>query len=255
MMQVSNYTGKERVPSREPQIFIAMEGLLQEQIRLCLGGVRDNDFDQPHCKLKLQANQINYRSAIALALAEKHSYAPSYLAQQLSISLKQQLCPNFAEVKVTPPAWLDFTITETAIQQWLQQNLSQIPCSFLAPPSHFRQSFPDYIRGRFYSILQLGISESLISETTAHWKVPSFPNQNWLTDGDWQFLSQLMATIDYLERPSRNRKLGFSVSQAFDQFHRHCQIFDRQQPHFPEISQLRLYLIALTQAVLAFQEA
>ncbi len=254
-MQVSEYTLKGTSSSSESQIFVAIEGLLQQQIKISLSGVDDNDFDQPPCRLKLQNNQINYRSAIAPALAGKYSYPPSTLAQQLSTSLKQQLNVNVVQVKVTPPAWIDFLITETAIQQWLQENLDAIRLQQFPRSVSSQNAFSEYIRGRCSSILQLGISESIIAESSSDWTIPSFPHQNWLTAADWQFLSQLMATIDYLERPSGNRKLGFSLPQSFDQFYRHCQIFDRKQPYFPEISQLRLYLIALTQAVLAFQEA
>lgn len=251
-MQVSKYTLKETVSSSESPIFVAIEGLLQQQLQISLRGSDDNNFDQPRCRLKLQNNQINYRSAIALALAGKYSCCPSNLAQELSTSLKQQLNVNFVQVKVTPPAWIDFLITETAIQQWLQENLDAITLQQFPRSVNSQNAFSEYIRGRCSSILQLGISESIISDTPRDWKIPSFPHQNWLTATDWQFLSRLMATIDDLECPSGNRKLGWS---AFDQFHRHSQIFDRKQPHFPEISQLRLYLIALTEAILTVQEA
>lgn len=254
-MQVSTYTLKGTRSSSESPIFVAIAGLLQQQIQISLRVFDNNDFDQPHCTLKLQKNQINYRSAIALALAGKCSDSPSTLAQQLSISLQQQLNLNFAEIKVTPPGWINFKLTETAIQQWLQENLNAIPLQQLPRSVSTHPSFSEYIQGRCSSILKLGISESIISDTPSDWKIPSFSDQNWLSDADWQFLSQLMATIDYLERPSGNRKLGLSLSHSFDQFYRHCQIFDRKQPHFPEISQLRLYLIALTQAILKVQEA
>ncbi|MFP4694760.1 MAG: hypothetical protein ACOC1Z_04715 [Cyanobacteriota bacterium] len=249
-MQVSKYTLKGTRSSSESQIFVAIEGLLQQQIKISLRGGDNNDFEPPHCWLKLQKNQINYRSAIALAFGGKYSYPPSTLAQQLSTSLKQQLNVNFVQVKVTPPAWLDFRITETAIQQWLQENLNAIAPQPFPRSISSQNSFSEYIRGRCSSILNLGISESIISETPHDWKIPSFPHQNWLTAADWQFLSQLMATIDDLECPSGKRKRGLSLPQSFDQFYRHCQIFNRQQPHFPEISQLRLYLIALTEAIL-----
>ena len=252
MMQVSKYTGKGTIPSREPQLFIPMEGFLQKGIQTCLRWLDEADLEQCQCTLKLQTNQINYRSAIALALAGKNTYSPLTLAQQLSASLQQQLTLNLAEVQVTPPGWINFKLTATAIEQWLQANLTAI--SLPDPPRH-PLSFCEYIRGRCFSILQLGITENIIAATPSDWKIPSFSDPNWLGEADWQFLSQLMATIDDLERPSGNRKLGLTVAHAFDQFDRHCQIFDRQQPHFPEISQLRLYLIALTQAVLAFQEA
>ncbi|QDZ39293.1 hypothetical protein FRE64_04710 [Euhalothece natronophila Z-M001] len=252
-MQVSKYTFKGISSSRESQGWVAIELLLREQVKLSLKSFERYDLEQYLCKLKLQKNPINYRSAIALALAGKYTDSPLNLAQQLYTSLKKQLDPNLIQVQVTPPAWIDFKLTATAVEQWLEENLKQIsPDSFplfISPPN----SFAEYIQRRCSSILHLGISENLISENPKLCKIPSFSNQNLLTKADWQFLAQLIATVDELERVSSgqsNEKLALSLAHAFDQFHRHCPIFDRKQSGYPLISQLRLSLIALTQAIL-----
>jgi len=205
--------------------------------------------------IRQQRNVIHYRSAIALALAKNQSDGAIQIAQTLMYHLQQQLSPELVQVQSIDPAWIELTLTEQAIQQWLQQCLSQLPFLTLSFPSTVTTlSFPQYIHHRCCRLLQLGAEENLISLTdySGTWNNCSFAGQNLLQGEDWRLIYQLIYIVDQLDNPSSKPipKLATNLSDALTRFHRYCRMFDRQQANFPQIAIIRLNLVAMTKGLL-----
>jgi hypothetical protein len=218
---------------------------------------QDNPWGYPiPLTVRLQGNQINYRSAIALSLAGKQSSLAPKIAQQLTPVLQQEIDPDFAQIQLLPPAWIELTLTERAVRQWLQSSLKYFPP---APPASSASgktvSFSQYVRDRCWRILQLGVTENLVSlpKNPQAWEEISLPQFNHLSREDWQFIYQLIASSDRLPKvssPQQLQKLAHSLGEAFLEFHRCCQFFDRKQAHFPQIAMIRFHLIAMTHGFL-----
>lgn len=261
-MQVSKYTLKLRNSSRGFVTFISLQALLREEIRCALRqiplatrNISVKDSAIPFT-IRQQRNLIHYRSAIALILASKASINATQIAQQLVTILQQQVNLGFIQIRWICSGWIEFTVTEEAIPQWLQQCLTRLPALPLSFPSTVTPlSFPQYIHHRCWRLLQLGAEANLISLTDniSNWQNYSFAGKNILQTEDWQFIYQLMKTIDHLENATSAQKitkLTNHLSEAFIRFHRYCRIFDRQQNNFPEIAIIRLHFIAITYGIL-----
>ncbi len=202
--------------------------------------------------LQRKEKQLKYRSAIAAALARKRLDLSPVLAKQLTECLKSQIVPDFAQIEYIPPDGIEFTLGETAIQQWLYRSLSDLSVSNIC--SEKIVSFPDYVRDRCGQLLQLCIEENMISSDLTQWKDVSFMKLTILECQDWELLYQLISIGDRFEkvstRPQQKQKLAYHLSQAFMSFHQQIPLFNRQHPNFPNLSILRLALILLTQEML-----
>ncbi|WP_150107037.1 hypothetical protein [Halothece sp. PCC 7418] len=218
--------------------------------------LRTDQCHPPPLTLRWQDNKLNYRSAIALFLARKHSSLASQVAAAITEKLQETIPPDFADIRCSPPAWIEFTLTEKTIQNWLEEGLQGISSlSYSLTPPETIDSFPKYVRDRCWQLLQLGIQENFISllHPIQQWKTISFSTPSLLIDEDWQFLYQLILTRDGLEKVSsvqQREKLADHLSAAFLEFHRHCQLFNRQQPHFHQLAVIRFTAIAITERLL-----
>lgn len=237
-------------------IFFALSQLNIKQV-----AITNNNFNHIYSTLRLQKNRLNYRSAIALSLAGKQSNLACQIASSLVDRLKRKISPNLVQIQVTPPAWIEFRLTEYAIQQWLEDGFQEISTNFYrgildsASGPETMQSLPQYVRDRCWQLLQLGLKDNLISlrDPTQTWKIVSLSHQNLLLGDDWQLLYHLIATRDGLEQLSSSQqkeKLAHYLSRAFLEFHCHCQLFNRQQPNFHQIAVIRFSAIAITERLL-----
>lgn len=251
---------------RDQEFFVSLEAVLHHEVRVALrrlsletGQFRGGNegYDSIPFTSRLQGFAINYRSAIAVSLGRNNGKLAQQLAQSLVKDLKQEINPDFAEIRWVFPAWVEFTLTENAIQQWLQgclESLVKIPLDFSSRITILY--FPNYVRDRCFQLLRLGAEEHLISPpevTLEEWQGWRFSQLNTLQSPDWQLIYQLIATTDRLQKTSSQKqleKLATALGKTFLDFHRQCQLFDRQQSHFPHLSTLRLYLIAITQKLL-----
>lgn len=241
-------------------LLISIQYLIKENIYIAINqlkikgaGIKNYNLNHIYLTLRLQKNRLNYRSAIALSLAGKQSYLAVQIASSLVQTLKGQISPSWLHVKVTPPAWIEFRITEAAIQQWLDNSFQEI-LDAVSPPETI-QWFPQYVRDRCWQLLQLGLKENLISlqDPIQTWKMVSLSHQNLLQRDDWQLLYHLIATRDGLEQVSsfsQREKLAHHLGGAFLEFHRHCQLFNHQQPNFHQLAVMRFAAIAITERLL-----
>lgn len=214
----------------------------------------------PRLTLRLQSNQIKYRSPIALYLAGKQSYFAPQIAAEIIAGLEQQIPPNLAYIRCFPPAWLEFALTEETVHNWLAEGLQSIvPLTHSLPCPETIHSFGQYVRDRCWQLVQLGVQENLISipPLSPQEKTTSLPLSRLLETQDWQFLHQLILTRDRLEKvasPQEREKLADQLSTSFCEFHRYCQLFNRQQPHFDQLVFIRLSAIVMTERLLSYLE-
>ncbi len=242
---------------------IAIKQRLQKSLKRVLNQlddewIRTKDYNFSHIPMTfhLQNNKLNYRSAIALSLAGKQTIRASQVAAEIIQGLKTEISPDFAEIQGSPPAWIDLTLTPSAIGEWLQESLQNTTPQLIQLSPHPNiQSLPEYVRNRCLQLLQLANQENLIA-----FPDPS-PSSNGilmadeflLTPADWELLYQLMATRDRLEEVSTHthrEKLAHHLSDAFLEFHRHCQLFNQQQPDFHELAVIRFSAIAIAAQLL-----
>jgi len=240
--------------------FSSLQGWLQQEIPAASIASLDEGSDIP-LTLRLLSCQINYRSAIALAWAGQRSQLAPTFAQQLVHQLQQQLHPKVAQVQVTPPAWIDITLTNHTIQQWLARAVTAVS-SCQASVVDSTLSFPKYTHARCYQLLALAVEQKLITTVTQQdcygelgAALASQPAQDlrFLQVEDWQLIYQLILIWDHLQASpplKKTQKLAHDISDTFHHFHRHCPIFNCHLPLFPQIAILRLALVAITQGTL-----
>lgn len=235
---------------------IAIKQRLQENLKRVLNQLNNEcistkDYNLNHIplKLQLQNNKLNYRSAIALSLAGKQTSRASPMAAEIIQGLKTQISPDFAKIQGSPPAWIDLTLTASAIGEWLQESFQETSRQ-LIPSSPNIQSLPEYVRNRCLQLLQLANQENLIAFPAPQSSSDCIliADECLLTPVDWELLYQLIATRDRLEEVStqaHREKLAHHLSYAFLEFHRHCQLFNQQQPDFSELAVIRFSAIAI----------
>jgi hypothetical protein len=242
---------------------ISLKSIFRKEIKIILDQSdpaiftgSDYNFNHIPLTLRLQRNKLNYRSAIALCLAGEQLNRASSIAQKIVLELQNKIDTDFAEVRSVTPAWIEFTLTEHAIQHWLEDNFNHIRLLAVSGSAPEKiQSFPQYVRDRCWQLLNLGIRENLISLLDSTQQGQSIPwfDHNFLRDEDWQFLYQLISIIDCFDEGAsfqQREKLAYRLSTAFLEFHRRCQLFDRQQPHFYQITGIRFSAILITERLL-----
>lgn len=258
-MQVSKYTSQPRSSSRGSGSFFSLQVILEQKVRFALISLPFQEFavkmnNLPiRFTLRLQGNQLNYRSAIALALTQNQSDLAAAVAVELTERLTQDISPMFAKVQLTAPAWIEFTLTQKAMQQWLKECFFSVaPRSLRESPQWTTMSFPKYTHDRCCRIRQIAAAEEILSDHSQLGDL-SLSQLNLLQASDWRLIYQLVHTLDQLESANASRplaKLANDLSQVFDDFYRYCQIFNQKQPNFPDIAMIRLHLIAITQGLL-----
>jgi len=242
--------------SREQDHFISIERIITSEVKIALfqlDGKSSNRSDVIPMTFRFKDHQLTYRSAIALSIAGKHPNLAQNRAKQLIDCLKEQISSDFAEIELISPAWIQFHLREAAIQGWLQGWVNRLTTVCFPSETELNSiSLSRYVRDRCCTILELGREENIIAHPKQWNDLFSF-SLNILAAKDWEFMYQLMATTDAIETVSSFQELEKSanrLSKEFLEFHRHCQIFDRKQPNFPDIAIIRLLLIAITEAIL-----
>lgn len=220
-----------------------------------------------------EVHPIAYRSAIAMqpqwarSLSPATEGSPHQLAREIVARLADG--SNFA-VSITPPAWIDCQLTDVGLAQWLQHwtdNPTQPPTDTMLSQPPLESSSADYFsvqyaRARCCTLLRLAAREGLIglasSETDLQIAAPTpLP---WLAGASLRLqhpaerslIAQLVAVVDALEAPALSNfgQLAIRLSQAFEEFDRHCRILGDLKTTNPALAISRCGLLGVTQKVL-----
>jgi hypothetical protein len=190
---------------------------------------------------------------------------PSQFSKELEFPTEYSL--NF-QVEVVSPGWLEFRLTDYSLAVWLQ-NLISPNCLKLVSNRAKNTSncfSVQYAHARCCSILTLADQQGLIILKDGQLIEPDpIP---WLQDeleatGMPRQLSlvhpaekRLIALVlDFLEarenlEPRRALKFALSLSQAWEEFSKHCRIWGEVKTQTPKLAQARLGLVAVTQGLL-----
>ncbi|HAC63809.1 MAG TPA: hypothetical protein DCF68_09780 [Cyanothece sp. UBA12306] len=229
-----------------------------------------------------QVQPIIYRWAIAKQLSLHSPLSTLDLAEQIFSILathtndNQEVPQLILTMKLVEPGWLDFQLSDRALAIWLQYfpegDLSTIVKTIPLKRKDVRDNYFDhlllieYAHARCSSLLRLGEQQKLIklknhdfNDLTWLWQTPNpIP---WLIDGErlrlthraeLALISQIITTIDRLANNSWGtwQKLTQQLSESFLDFERYCRIFGALIEDEPQLSQVRLGLIAISQYLL-----
>ena len=225
--------------------------------------------------------RVLYVSAIALKLAKTWQQTPQTIAAQLAETLEPLCYPDFA-VKVAPAGIIEMELTDAGLAVWLQRlaqtNLPVSESKILSSAVCADRLFPiQYSHARCCSLLRMAHRDRIISiaqpdVATAPqiWSLASPNPIPWIDEGDRlrlvhpaerSLISQLLTVLDNLyptfdvknrEKPVNYFKLANSLSEAFQIFYSHCQIWGKVKIEQPKLAQSRLGLILATQSLLRF---
>ncbi len=209
---------------------------------------------------------ITYRCAIAFQLSP---HSPFPVAETIFRTLEQQstirpdLCLNFT-VKLLDPGWLDFTLCDRSLSIWLQSwPTFSYPHGLSSAKSgnHDNLGILQYTYARCCALLRLGEQEKLIKLKNQQfnpylWPLSTSQRIPWssliLNEFERSLISQIITTIDRLVNESKVKeiKLAVALSESFLNFERSCRIFGEISRFNPQLSQVRLGLVAITQILL-----
>lgn len=217
---------------------------------------------------------LRYRSAVALKFAKfDSSPSPTSLSPTShSLALAHHIAnhwktPEF-EVSVTPPGFLDVTVTDSALAEWLQHLASDRifwDNDALQPPTSANVPFPvQYACYRCGSLLRLGEREGfvrldspegdrIVDPSPLPWfDLASEPQLRCTHDSerhliaDCAFVADALVADDISRQRRQVLKLATRLAEAFETFHRECRIVGQPRA----IAQVRLGLLAVTRVLL-----
>ncbi|MEA5508941.1 arginyl-tRNA synthetase [Crocosphaera sp. UHCC 0190] len=215
-------------------------------------------------------HSLTYRCAIAVKLAPQFSVSPVTLAEEILNLIERQVSSFSFTVKLVAPGWLQFELSDRTLADWLQ-NLPTFPWPVKNNPLmsvNDNNLFPlEYSQTRCGALLRLGEQEGIIQLNNGLFE-PNFQSfthpqiipwydlereQLRLSDPvERSLISQLVTTTDRLVNESSvdEIKLANHLSESFLKFDSYCRIFGETALVNPELSQVRLGLVALTQYIL-----
>jgi len=217
-----------------------------------------------------------YISGVALWLAKFYHLPSAEIAQVITTQLST-IRDGIFTVEQVFPGWIHIEITQLTIATWLQ-NLIETPnlgaqsgCGLYANELSFGKNLSiafsvQHAYSRCYSLLQIAQQERLI-ELTSNTNSGNFmPVQPipWLDSrqklrlnhkSENHLIHQLVKIIDSYSGSDDDQainweKLAIELSQAFEDFWRHCRIWGEVKIKSPELSQSRLGLLIVTQLVI-----
>ena len=240
--------------------------------------VKENQRFLYVCAIALQLSQAQNIPAVEIAGAIANHF------HQINHRINTANEPNLT-VQVLPSGWLQLELTETTIAAWLQhfsQVQSQIstgesPRSPLTSHSFDLTLSPTSLfavqsaHARCCSLLQLAQRTELITlrqpESASNpamlialpYPIPWLNSEaklHLVHPTERALIALLIDSIDqlYCPLPARRsanwQRILLDLSQAFQQFHRHCRIWGEVKRDTPQLAQARLGLVLVTQSLL-----
>jgi arginyl-tRNA synthetase len=246
---------------------------------------------------KQQPTAMVYRCAVALPLAHQFKLSPLEIAEELAQLLAIPQCLASGEtasyesstvpyleftVRVFPPGWLDWELSDRSLAIWLQVLVEEIQGGGMGRGrwgegetggggdgetgrrGDGENLFPlQYVHARCCSLLRLGHQEGLIELRDESFSQPIWqivePNPiPWLDSGgnfqlthptERRLLVQLLIVIEELARSRQGnwRQLAHNLSEAMLAFTTECRIWGEVKQQKPQLAQARLGIVALVQ--------
>lgn len=180
---------------------------------------------------------------------------------------KEPLRLNF-QVNVVSPGWLEFRLTDRSLAAWLQNLINADFVKFANNPTKNTSNCfsVQYAHARCCSLLALADQQGLITlkdrQLIEPYPIPWLQDVSEATDQPRQLClvhpaeKRLIALVlDILEdmenlEPRRGLKLALALSQAWEEFFKHCRIWGEVKTQTPKLAQARLGLVAVTQSIL-----
>lgn len=270
---------------------LSIRGLIKQKIRqasLLLSIITKNPKLQsiPLYHLK-HPSKIIYRCSLACHLSKHFSISPDDIAQDLLNQLKvmESCTSNLPQltftVSLTPPAWIDFYLSELSIALWLEQ----FPRLFfsLTKPLMLEDNILErqlnttkifsiqYNHARCCALLRLAHQDNLIKLKSSDfhdldwfWLHPEDINfidynqeqMKLITNNrrEYSLIKQIITVIEELEtiKPSQLCQAVKHLSDAFWEFEKYCRIWGETKENRLEIALARLKLVAITQSLLFY---
>ncbi|WP_256871691.1 glutamate acetyltransferase [Nostoc sp. TCL26-01] len=223
--------------------------------------------------------KILYISDLALMLSKSHNRATTEVSNFIASHL-WAISSEIFLVQIVSPGSIHITITDSLLAIWLQHLAIKGLGENELGVNHRRVKIVDSSRlftifhahARCCSLILLAAREGLIeiekqlpdnSELLGNLRlVNTIP---WLNSHtklrchhphEMRLISELVRVVDELMCSDSGvvnwEKLGLDLSQAFADFYRYCRIWGEVKTNFPELAQVRLGLVMVTQKVLRF---
>ncbi len=182
-------------------------------------------------------------------------------------SKEPELTLNF-QVEVVYPGWLEFRLTNVSLAAWLQNLISANSLKLANEPAKIPANcfLVQYAHARCCSILALAHQQGLIVLKDGQLLQPSpIP---WLQDeqaathqsrqlclvhpAEKRLIALVLDILEEQEKLEQRRALKFAIalSQAWEEFSKHCRIWGEVKTQTPKLAQARLGLVAVTQGLL-----
>jgi hypothetical protein len=178
-----------------------------------------------------------------------------------------KLTLNF-QVEVVSPGWLDFRLMDDSLAAWLQNLISANSVKLANNPT---KNTPDcflvqYAHARCCSILALAHQQGLIilkdGQLMEPYPIPwlqddseatRMPKQLCLVHpAEKRLIARILDILEAKEKLEQRQALKFAIalSQAWEEFSKHCRIWGEVKTQTPKLAQARLGLVAVTQGLL-----
>lgn len=231
--------------------------------------------------------RVLYISSVVLRLSKSQNRKTMELADAIASDLLK-ICDDVFSVKIVPPGWIHFELTDSTLATWLQ-SLIEGSLGGAGEAGEDERDEEDkannqcamsdslfavqYAHARCCSLVLLAHREGLIklrepvpNTSPAFWDVISPNPLPWLNgDGrlrlnhpnERRLIAELVKVVDNIECADikgsvKWEKVALSLSQAFENFWSNCRIWGEVKITSPELTQARLGLLMATQSVLRF---
>ena len=198
------------------------------------------------CPLDGSSKKLVYRCAIPFFMANISKLSPLYIADCLIALLNNQSKPIASQecfevaIYVTKSGWIDFCISDRSLVIWLNQLVTEIKVNASFSPEKILVNkskvldklFPlQYIYGRCFSLLNLGIAEKVINFKADKFTLKSdnLLEKLWLLNPqEKNLIRQICLMMDYLALKKTYdfkhwREFTRNLSEVWLEFVPHCQ--------------------------------
>ena len=222
---------------------------------------------------KLSVISVGYSCPIALALASDCELSPLVIARSLQDILIVNANHNHSQsnlqfmLEVTKSGWLNFYLSEQAINLWLEQLSTTASLASTTTVANYALAhtpsnlfFVQYAHARCCSLLRLGAKAKLIAlvddnrdcrlaieqpSTIAWWSTQVNVDHS---SAEYSILLELLTVVDADREPNCDWvKLAFGLSQALTEFVADCRFLGAAKRENPQRAIAFLGLIALAQ--------
>lgn len=230
-------------------------------------------------------SKVSYISGVALWLAKSHNQEAMEIAHGI-VSHLSKICGDVFTLQIVPPGWIYLELAHPFLATWLQsfavgrldgagkpggkeKFIQNSKCQISNPARLFAMQ---YVHARCCSLVLLAHRDGLIRlreplpDTSSTFGSLIFTEQiPWLDcdeklclnhPDETRLITKLVQVVDDLicsDDGSVNwEKVGFNLTQAFENFWSNCRIWGEVKISSPELAQARLGLVLVTQSVLRF---